>query len=48
MINHNLKAPVIDPLTYNQTVHETLKVGELIMTIKASDADRLVSDFECI
>ncbi|XP_041363172.1 uncharacterized protein LOC121378881 isoform X2 [Gigantopelta aegis] len=43
-VNHNLKSPVIDPLTYNETVHETLKVGEHITTIKASDADRLAPD----
>ena len=41
-VTRNLNKPSFDPPNYEQTIKETLELGETIATVVARDADRRV------
>ena len=39
-----MKIPTFDPLNYEATVKETIALGDVIVRVTATDADRRVSE----
>ena len=43
-VNRNVYEPQFDPLTYSATILETQIVGEVFVTVNATDEDKVVSN----